>query len=279
MGLIAERLGMVSGRGQEHHVRVLRTLTTPSSPHAPACTPPPQLEPLKAWVAARKPTWGTCAGLIMLAARATGTKAGGQTLLGGLDVDVHRNYFGAQLASFEAPLELAEAGGVRDAVLGAGAPAGGAGAGGVGGAPAFNGVFIRAPAILSVGPSVTPIAWVTRQRRDANVPELPSSAPAGDAAARVIVAARDAAFLVTAFHPELTESPGFHRLFAAQVEAATGKTLLGAGGAFDPRRPMPLVGGGFTGAAGGPGGANDVTSGNSGSLLIARRVVPGVSPI
>ncbi|KAM5574340.1 hypothetical protein ABKV19_013690 [Rosa sericea] len=43
-----------------------------------------------------KPVWGTCAGLIFLANRATGQKIGGQELVGGLDCMVHRTFFGSQ---------------------------------------------------------------------------------------------------------------------------------------------------------------------------------------
>ncbi|HAJ37111.1 MAG TPA: pyridoxal 5'-phosphate synthase glutaminase subunit PdxT, partial [Chloroflexi bacterium] len=39
--------------------------------------------PLKAWVQSGRPTWGTCAGMILLAERAIGQKAGGQPLIGG----------------------------------------------------------------------------------------------------------------------------------------------------------------------------------------------------
>src|SRR5690606_9671639 len=49
------------------------------------------VEPLRAWVQAGRPIWGTCAGMILLAKRATGQKEGGQPLLGGLDVTVNRN--------------------------------------------------------------------------------------------------------------------------------------------------------------------------------------------
>lgn len=43
-----------------------------------------------------KPTWGTCAGMILLANEVFRTKTGGQNLLGGLDITVDRNYFGSQ---------------------------------------------------------------------------------------------------------------------------------------------------------------------------------------
>jgi 5'-phosphate synthase pdxT subunit len=51
-----------------------------------------------------KPTWGTCAGMILLAERCVGTSAvitNGQSLIGGMDVLVCRNYFGSQISSFE----------------------------------------------------------------------------------------------------------------------------------------------------------------------------------
>ena len=54
-------------------------------------------EPLRAWIAAGKPVWGTCAGMIMLAMVAQGGKMGGQELLGGLDIQVGRNGFGSQV--------------------------------------------------------------------------------------------------------------------------------------------------------------------------------------
>ncbi|KAL1296666.1 hypothetical protein AAFC00_000147 [Neodothiora populina] len=65
------------------------------------------LEPLREYVkVSRKPVWGTCAGLILLAESANRTKATGQELLGGLDVRVNRNHFGRQVESFEAELDL-----------------------------------------------------------------------------------------------------------------------------------------------------------------------------
>jgi len=210
MGLIAERLGM--------------------------------LEPLRAWSAARKPCWGTCAGMIMLADRAEGQKAGGQSLLGGLDITVSRNFFGAQCASFEAPLQLR---------AGADSPAAAALLAGAGLARS-DGVFIRAPAILSWGEGVEPLAFVPPR--------------GGASGAPVCVAAATPAFLVTAFHPELTASAAWHRLFALMAERATGKKLLPSG-----------AGGG--GGGGGGGGVmplefdgDTASSGNVGSLLVARRV-------
>lgn len=65
------------------------------------------LEPLRDFVkVSRKPVWGTCAGLILLAESANRTKQTGQELIGGLDVRVNRNHFGRQVESFEAELDL-----------------------------------------------------------------------------------------------------------------------------------------------------------------------------
>jgi len=41
--------------------------------------------------------WGTCAGMILLSDHAIKQASGGQTLMGGLDVHVCRNYFGSQV--------------------------------------------------------------------------------------------------------------------------------------------------------------------------------------
>ena len=84
----------------------------------------------------KKPTWGTCAGMILLAERCVGASAviqDGQALIGGMDILVCRNYFGSQVSSFEmatpAPPKLENQ-------------------------QSYPGVFIRAPAILSAGKDV-----------------------------------------------------------------------------------------------------------------------------
>ncbi|KAI6796532.1 SNO-domain-containing protein [Hortaea werneckii] len=96
------------------------------------------LEPLRDFVKlARKPVWGTCAGLILLAEEANRSKATGQQLIGGLDVRVQRNFFGRQVESFEAELAL-------PAILGGE------------GAERFHTVFIRAPVVEKVLDSSSP---------------------------------------------------------------------------------------------------------------------------
>jgi 5'-phosphate synthase pdxT subunit len=138
------------------------------------------VEPLRAWVREGRPTWGTCAGMILLAEEAANQKQGGQPLLGGLHVTVNRNYFGRQVDSFEADLAV---------------PA-------LGDEP-FHAIFIRAPAITSTHNGVERLA------------ELDT--PAGD---HVIVAVREGSILATAFHPELTDDERWHRLFLDMVQGA-----------------------------------------------------------
>lgn len=91
------------------------------------------MEPLKSRVDAGLPTYGTCAGLILLAAAIT---EGDQPLLGCLDVVVRRNAFGRQNDSFEAQV----------AVAGLERP--------------FHAVFIRAPWVEKVGAEVEVLARI-----------------------------------------------------------------------------------------------------------------------
>lgn len=57
------------------------------------------------FIAAGKPVFGTCAGMIMLA-RDVLDAASGQRSLEAMDISVRRNAFGSQLDSFEAVLEF-----------------------------------------------------------------------------------------------------------------------------------------------------------------------------
>jgi 5'-phosphate synthase pdxT subunit len=128
------------------------------------------LGPLQEWVRANRPIFGTCAGAILLARDIGGLD---QPLIGTLDVSVRRNAFGRQLQSFETDL-LVEA---------------------LGDEP-FHAVFIRAPAILAVGPQVDVLARLSDG---------------------TIVAAEHDAVLVSCFHPELTGDLRFHRRFLDAV--------------------------------------------------------------
>lgn len=95
---------------------------------------------------AQKPTWGTCAGMILLAEQCVGASAviqNGQALVGGMDMLVCRNYFGSQVSSFEMatppPPAASDDKTEQDS---------------------FPGVFIRAPAILSAGDGVSVLGKV-----------------------------------------------------------------------------------------------------------------------
>jgi 5'-phosphate synthase pdxT subunit len=63
-------------------------------------------EPLQKRIADGMPTFGTCAGMIMLADHVEDGTADQQTL-GGLDITVRRNAFGRQVDSFEGDLDFA----------------------------------------------------------------------------------------------------------------------------------------------------------------------------
>lgn len=216
-------------------------------------------EALKTFTKSGKPVWGTCAGMILLAERCVGGSAvieNGQSLIGGLDILVCRNYFGSQISSFEmatpCPPGFEEGG-------------------------SYPGVFIRAPAILTAGDDIevlgkvvaTPCrqaAVVLRElenkiangenvimmgvvdalerkdglkyvdvKRENAVPasdgeekkdtsitemekiELPGAAD-GTNAREVICAARKNNTLITAFHPEITTDYRWHQYFFNMVK-------------------------------------------------------------
>ena len=79
------------------------------------------------FIAAGKPVFGTCAGMIMLAKEVLDA-ASGQRSLEAMDISVRRNAFGSQLDSFETEIEF-------DGKL-------------------ANVAFIRAPIVERVGPGV-----------------------------------------------------------------------------------------------------------------------------
>lgn len=76
------------------------------------------------------PTYGSCAGMILIA-KSIVDPASGQETFGGIDMQVRRNAFGRQTESFEVDLEIS----------------------GISGAP-IRGVFIRAPWVESYGSGV-----------------------------------------------------------------------------------------------------------------------------
>jgi 5'-phosphate synthase pdxT subunit len=101
-------------------------------------------EPLRAFVKAGTPIWGTCAGMIVLAKHASDLNF---PTLEALDIEVLRNAYGRQVDSFEADLDVS--------VLGA---------------EPFHAVFIRAPVVASVGPEVEVLASVRNERDERDAP-------------------------------------------------------------------------------------------------------------
>lgn len=93
------------------------------------------LEPLRERLAGGLPVFGTCAGLILLAAEIRDGRAD-QHALGLIDLTVARNGYGRQIDSFEADLD----------VVGLDSP--------------FHAVFIRAPRVERAGPEVEVLAEV-----------------------------------------------------------------------------------------------------------------------
>lgn len=134
--------------------------------------------PLRAFIAAGKPVWGTCAGLILLAKDIGHTpQKGGAHVepnrLAVMDIKVDRNAFGRQVDSFEADLPA-------DALPGGGT---------------FPAVFIRAPRIEAIGAGVTPLLHLRDE----------------------VVAAVEGHIMVTTFHPELTDDPRLHQFFVEMI--------------------------------------------------------------
>lgn len=183
------------------------------------------LQPLREFVKVqRKPVWGTCAGLILLAESANKSKATGQELIGGLDVRVQRNYFGRQVESFEAGLKLAFLEGQEP----------------------FHSVFIRAPVVEKVlskeelaactaggaggGERVVAPAMQATRAEVEILGRLPGRAKTirdktttaedlgedGD-----IVAVRQGNVFGTSFHPELTGDERIHAWWLQEVIKAS----------------------------------------------------------
>ncbi len=96
------------------------------------------LEPLREMLEKGLPAMGTCAGAILLSKKVRDRVRGpvAQPLLGVVDAEAVRNYFGRQRESFEIDLEIE----------------------GVTGSKPFRGVFIRSPAFSEVWGSAKPIA-------------------------------------------------------------------------------------------------------------------------
>jgi 5'-phosphate synthase pdxT subunit len=142
------------------------------------------LGPLRERIAAGLPTYGSCAGMILLADRVERDTSPLEATFGGIDMTVRRNAFGRQVDSFE-----------RDVAID-----------GIDGGP-VHAVFIRAPWVQQLGPAATALGRV----------DDPASP---DGAAGRIVAVRQGHLLATSFHPELTGDGRVHRYFCEMVRSA-----------------------------------------------------------
>jgi len=189
------------------------------------------LEPLRDFVKVlRRPTWGTCAGLILLAESANRTKKGGQDLIGGLDVRVNRNHFGRQQESFQAQLNLPFLGSTEETSK----------------EQPYRCVFIRAPVVEKVlphkkgeqsgeasrdetvvAPSKKPVDPLAEKELDAEVevmatlslrnPNLQKNQEHEHTGAEDIIAVRQGNVFGCSFHPELTEDPRIHVWWLGEV--------------------------------------------------------------
>lgn len=90
--------------------------------------------PLEKMLADGLPTFGTCAGMILLAGDVLDGRPG-QSSFGAIDIDVRRNGYGRQINSFEAELDV-------EGLVG----------------PPLPAAFIRAPVVERVGDGVTVLA-------------------------------------------------------------------------------------------------------------------------
>ena len=136
------------------------------------------VDDLKSHVESGMALWGTCAGMIVIARELADPYP---TPLNLIDIGVARNYFGRQVDSFEAELEIS----------------------GVEGDP-MRAVFIRAPIVQNIGENIEPLATV----------------PATDDHPEQAVAVKSGRVLATSFHPELTQDTRLHSLFVELAEEA-----------------------------------------------------------
>ena len=130
---------------------------------------------LKELIDGGTPVFGICAGMILLSKNSKDRVMGSteQPLLDMLDVDIERNSFGRQKDSFQAEISL-------DPI----------------GISSFQGVFIRAPAILTSGSDVTVLSKFNEK----------------------IIAVKQGNILATSFHPELTQDISIHKHFVEMIK-------------------------------------------------------------
>ncbi|MBN1481933.1 pyridoxal 5'-phosphate synthase glutaminase subunit PdxT [candidate division KSB1 bacterium] len=118
-----------------------------------------------------KPVYGTCAGCILIADSIVEMD---QDSLHLIDISVQRNAYGRQVDSFIDDVKV-QLNGTLDSM---------------------EGVFIRAPKIVSIGANVTPLAWHNDD----------------------IILAEQANILAGTFHPELTDDVRIHHYFLRKIQ-------------------------------------------------------------
>jgi len=130
---------------------------------------------LKELIDGGTPVFGICAGMILLSKNSKDRVMGSteQPLLDMLDVEIERNSFGRQKDSFQAEISL-------DPI----------------GISSFQGVFIRAPAILTSGSNVEVLSKFNEK----------------------IIAVKQGNILATSFHPELTQDVSLHKHFVEMIK-------------------------------------------------------------
>ncbi|MCF4006525.1 pyridoxal 5'-phosphate synthase glutaminase subunit PdxT [Corynebacterium uropygiale] len=134
-------------------------------------------EPLAGLIGEGLPTYGTCAGMILLAKKVLDTRPDARGFEA-MDITVRRNAFGRQADSFECDLDCEGMGGMS-----------------------LPAVFIRAPKVEECGPGVRVLARVPDGE---HIPAQHRGA---------VVAVEQGSMLATAFHPEVTVDTRFHRYF------------------------------------------------------------------
>jgi 5'-phosphate synthase pdxT subunit len=126
------------------------------------------------------PSYGTCAGMVLLAKEVLDGREG-QSRIAAMDIVVRRNAFGRAYDSFTIDLSIP----VLDAALGSAEVA-----------LSFPALFLRAPVIEKAEPGVDIVATLDDGTS---------------------VAARQDHLLVSSFHPELTNDTRFHEYFLGMI--------------------------------------------------------------
>lgn len=206
---------------------------------------------LKTYVKENRPIWGTCAGMILLSDHAIMQRKGGQSLVGGLNAHVCRNFFGSQIASCVLPITMHDSIDIEeednhDETKSTCSTSD---------RSIFTGVFIRAPAILEVGSEVKVLASLSAKPHRSAINEVKTfyanikksgdgnrvevmeercmkrsrsnddvvktddvAADDDDEDFNVYVAVKQGNILATAFHPELTNDTRWHMYFMKMIK-------------------------------------------------------------